>query len=207
MRIVAGFFAVLSLFLGSVSAHAGPVPRQIAGIVMGARIDQYRDMLRTETALPVRRVESLTEVELKPMEGYQSGSLTYGNCENPGRIIKVKLRYDRDDKDFFEELFKRFKERFGETSEYKGDPFRMFLAWKWSFTDGKGNRVSLILQHNSMDDDDFPSGNVVKISHTTEIEKERRCFERTQAAEKDPGRAAPPSKGKGQEDFSRFIPE
>ncbi len=205
MRIVAGFFAVLTLCLCAVSAHAGPVPRQIAGIVMGAQIDQYRDMLRTETALPMRRAEYLTEVEVKPMEGYQSGTVTYGNCVKPGRIVKVKLRYDRDDKQFFEELFKRFKERFGETSEYKGDPFRMFLAWKWSFTDEKGNRMSLILQHNSMDDDDFPSGNIVKLSHTTEIEKEHACYDRVHPLEKGPDRAAPP--GKEKEDLKRFVPE
>lgn len=204
MKITIGALGVLAMILGLGSAHAGPVPREIAGIVLGVQVEQIKDLLRMETALPMRRAEYLMEVDVKPMEGYQSGSVTYGNCENPGRIVKVRLRYDRDDKQFFDELFKRFKERFGDTSEYKGDPFRMFLAWKWSFTDGQGNRVSLILQHNSMDDDDFPSGNIVKLSDTSDIEKERACYDRLHPSGKDTVRVAHP--GREKDDFSRLVP-
>jgi len=208
VKIVFGLFAVLSVCLWSPPyAHAGTVPGRIAGIVLGAQIDQIRDMLRMETALPVRRSEFLTEIELKPLDGYVSGSVTHGNCQYPGRIVKVKLRYQRDDKGFFDELHRRFKERFGETSEYKGDPFRMFLAWKWSFTDDRGNRVSLILQHNSMEDEDFPSGNVVKMSLTSDIEKERACYERLHPQEKVREGGAQPGRDRAQEDFRRFVPE
>jgi len=204
MKIIIGALGFLTMILGIGSAQAGPVPREIAGIVLGVQVEQVKDMLRMETALPVRRAEYLMEVDVKPLEGYQSGSVTYGNCGNPGRIVKVRLRYDRDDKQFFDDLFKRFKERFGDTSEYKGDAFRMFLAWKWSFTDEQGNRVSLILQHNSMDDDDFPSGNIVKLSHTTDIEKERACYYRLHPHRRGTDRVAPPRRET--DDFSRFVP-
>lgn len=204
MNTIVGTAGVLAMILGLGVAHAGSVPREIAGIVLGAQVEQVKDMLRMETALPMRRAEYLTEVDVKPMEGYQSGSVIHGNCGNPGRIVKIRLRYDRDDKEFYDELFNRFKERFGETSEYKGDAFRMFLAWKWSFTDEQGNRVSLILQHNSMDDDDFPSGNIVKLSHTTDIEKEHACYDRLHPSGKANERAARPRMEK--DDFSRFVP-
>lgn len=204
MKIIIGTFAVLAMILGPGAAHAGPAPREIAGIGLGTRIDQVKDLLRMETAMPIRHAGYLTVVDVKPMEGYQGGSVTYGNCQSPGRIVRVKLRYDRDDKQFFDELFKRFQERFGDTSEYKGDAFRMFQAWKWSFTDEQGNRVSLILQHNSMDDDDFPSGNIVKLSDTSDIEKERACYDRLHPSGKDTVRVAHP--GREKDDFGRLVP-
>ena len=40
-------------------------PQQIAGIRIGASIDQYRDILQMDTKLPVRHMEYLSEVELK----------------------------------------------------------------------------------------------------------------------------------------------
>lgn len=201
------FLIILALCASPTLLLAGGAPRQIAGIVMGSEIDQYKGILEMNSALPLRDAEYLTEVEMKPMEGYQRGSVVFGDCENPGQIVKVKLRYARDDREFFDELLKRFNDRFGGSAEYKGDPFRVFLSWKWSFTDEKGNRVSLILQHNSMDDDDYPSGNTVKISLTSQIEKEHACYDRKHPGKKGAQRAVSQKKGKEQIDFRNLVPE
>jgi hypothetical protein len=183
-------------------------PQQIAGIRMGAAIDQYRDILAMENKLPVRHMEYLSEVELKaPFEGYRSGYVFYGNCDKPGRIVKMKLKYERSDKEFFDDLLQRFKRKFGEPDQYRGDAFRAFLAWKWSFKDKDGHSISLILQHNSSDVEEYTQGNSVKLSATSLIEKEAKCYE---LKNPEPKRAQP---GKGQKspreqaDYQRLIPE
>ena len=48
-----------------------------------------------------------------------------------------------------DELLERYKVNLGKPDEWRGDPFNILIAWKWSFTDKDGNNISLILQHNA----------------------------------------------------------
>ncbi len=139
MRKIPCFSALIAALLFPVLSFA-QAPQQIAGIRLGDNLDQYRNILRMDTSLPVRHMEYISEVELKPsFEGYRSGYIFYGNCDKPGRIVKIKLKYERSDKEFFEDLLQRFKQKFGEPDQYRGDAFRAFIAWKWSFRDKDGN--------------------------------------------------------------------
>ena len=52
----------------------------------------------------------------------------------------------------------------------------MVIAWKWAFTDKEGNHISLILQHNTMDEEE-KIGNSVKLTMINRFESERICFE------------------------------
>ena len=70
---------------------------------------------------------------------------------------------------------KAYKKNLGEPTEYKGDPFQTVIAWKWSFINEKKEKISLILQHNQMSEED-KIGNAVKMTLTTQLEKERACF-------------------------------
>ena len=193
------------LFPGPVMAEA---PQQIAGIELGANIDQYKDILQMGTALTIRHMEYLSEVELKPpFEGYRSGYIFYGNCDKPGRIVKVKLKYERDDQEFFDDLLKHFKKKFGEPDQYRGDAFRAFIAWKWSFTDKDKNKISMILQHNSSDVEEYTTGNSIKLTVTSLIEKETKCYEQKNPEAKQ-GEAKKSTKKSGDQlDYRRFIPE
>jgi hypothetical protein len=193
------------LFPGLSLAEA---PQQIAGIKLGANIDQYKDILQMDTALPVRHMEYLTEVEVKSsFEGYRSGYIFYGNCDKPGRIVKVKLKYARDDQEFFNDILKEFKRKFGEPDQYRGDAFRAFVAWKWSFTDKDKNKISLILQHNSSDVEEYTRGNSVKLSVTSLIEKETMCYEQKNPETKQAASGKASKKPGDQIDYGRFIPE
>ena len=178
-------------------AYAG-APRQIAGIRLGAPIEQYRDLVREDTRITVRHMKYISEVQMKPIDGYKSGYIYYGNCTSPGTIFKIKLKYLRDDKEFFNDLLELFKGKFGKASEYRGDAFGGYIAWKWSFTDEHKNKISLILQHNSVDEEEYTSGNSVKLAITTAMEKERECYE---AKYPGTGRGA----GAAQKDSSREI--
>ena len=122
-------------------------------------------------------MECLKEVETKNVEGFKSGLLSYGTCDKPGRIVRIKLKYADPTKKFYDTLLRHFKKRFGEPSEWRGDSFQVIIAWKWSFTDENNNRISMILQHNTMDEEQ-KMGNSIKLTMTNLVMKERHCFEK-----------------------------
>jgi hypothetical protein len=89
----------------------------------------------------------------------------------------LKFKYAHASKRFYDELLKRYKAQLGDPDEWRGDPFRIVLAWKWHFTDENGNRISLILQHNIRDEDE-KEGNSVKMTMWNLVLEEERCFEK-----------------------------
>jgi hypothetical protein len=203
------FLTVVSawLALAATPAYADKAPHQIAGFVLGENISKYESNLNRASSWPVRYQEYLTEVDLNNVEGYQNGTLTYGTCAQPQTIVRIKLKYAASDRRFFEDLLTRYKERFGDPDEWKGDPFQVVIAWKWSFTDAKNHRISLILQHST--DEEQKLGNSVKLTDMTLLDEELICYEKKhapKAVQKKAGKAAPKSR---QEitDFRRLIPQ
>lgn len=151
------------------------VPHKVGGFVLGEPIEKFKHMVDMSTRMNVRYREFLYEVEIKPLKGFKSGLIAVGNCADPGKIVRIKLKYADSGKDFFNQLLKRFKARFGQPTEYQGDPFRVFIVWKWRFIDENHNQINLILQHNHQDEDE-KIGNAVKMTHINLLEKERQCF-------------------------------
>jgi len=189
-------------FSGVCSAQT---PHSIAGFVLNKNIEHYKDVLKQQTELPIRYMEYLREVEIKKIDGYKSGLILYGTCTDPGRIVKIKLKYADSTKKFYERLLKKFKNRFGEPTEWRGDPFHIVIDWKWSFKDQDDNRISLHLQHNTKDAEE-KIGNAVKLTMTNAIEEEGRCFEK-----KHPEHRASAKEGKSRKkvktnDWDQFVP-
>jgi len=151
------------------------VPHQVGGFILNTNIAEYRENIDMETAIPIRYMEYLKEVEIQKQEGFKSGLICYGNCAHPGRIVRIKLKYADPTKNFYDKLLELFKERFGEPTEWRGDPFKIVIAWKWSFTDKDNNKISLTLQHNTKDMEE-KIGNSVKMTALNLIEEEYRCF-------------------------------
>ena len=173
------FLLSLPFFLVPAMGYA-QAPHEIAGFVLGKNISHYKDQIKPETDLPMRHMESIHEVEIKHLDGFKSGLLTYGTCYKSGRILKIRLKYADNSKKFYEKLLKRFKSRFGKPGEWQGDPFHIVISWKWSFTDKENNKISLQLQHNTKDVEE-KLGNSVKLSMTNAIEAERRCLNKKEA--------------------------
>jgi hypothetical protein len=171
-------------------------PHQVGGFVLGKNIDEYREMIKPETTLPIRYMGYLREIEIKETEGFKQGLIWYGTCAKPGRIVRIRLKYADSSRNFYELLLKEYKKRFGEPSEWRGDPFHVIIAWKWSFTDSENNSISLILYHNIRDEEE-KKGNVVKLTMWNLIEEERRCFEKKhpQPEEKTGERMKPRHRG------------
>jgi len=158
-----------------------------------------------KTSWPIRHQNYLTEVELRGLEGYKSGRIAYGNCAKPGQIARIKLKYARGDKEFYDELLARFKKRFGEPDEWQGDPFQVIICWKWSLRDHSGNRIILHLQHSM--DEEYKLGNSVKLTNMTLLEEERSCYEREHPRTAEDERTESARKGRRKPvDYERFIP-
>ena len=154
---------------------AGDVPHQISVFVLNENISKFEDYVIMETALPIRHMENIEEVELKSVEGIKSGLIAYATCTEPGKIVRIKLKYRDSTKDFYEELLKRIKQKFGAPDEYTGDPFHIVLSWKWSFINKKNERVTMTLQHNTLDTEE-KRGNSIKLTNRGLIEKDLKCY-------------------------------
>lgn len=164
---------ILIAFLFAANCFAR-TPTQIGGIKLNTDISDYQTYIKPQTTLPIRFMEYLDEVEIKSIKGFKSGYIAYGNCAQPGNIVRVKLKYKESSKAFFKELLKKYKARLGKPSEWLGDSFHVVTAWKWSFTQGD-ETVDLYLQHN-LSDTDQKIGTSMKLTMTSLIEKEQQCF-------------------------------
>ena len=151
-------------FIGLAGMAQADAPNQIGGFVLDQDIKKFEDRVIMDTALPVRYAENFEEVEIKFTQGFKSGLITFGSCERPGHIVRIKLKYADSSKKFYNKLLKRFKQRFGEPDEYRGDPFKIVDAWKWSFANQQNQSISLILQ----------------LTKSTLIEEDLLCYKRKQ---------------------------
>lgn len=205
-------FFFLTVFIGfqtgGVRLANAEAPREIAGFQIGKSISEYPERLRMETAMPIRHLECLMEVEVEPPDGYKSGMLYYGTCAGEDVILRVKMKYMDASRKFYDTLLDRFEDRFGKPDKWKGDPFHVVIAWKWFFTDADGRQVSLILQHNTKDLEE-KIGNSVKLTASDLMAEEKACFRRQQEKEKEK-HSPPPRKRKGSgksRDWDLLIPK
>lgn len=199
--MILGVIGIITLVLNG--GYAAEVPHELAGFVLGGEMNDYKDLLKLDTILPIRYFETLKEVEIKEIEGFKTGLIIFGTCSEPWKVVRFKFKYADSSKKFYNKLLKRFKKRFGEPNEWRGDPFHIVLAWKWSFTEKDNNRISLILQHNTRDQEE-KKGNSVKMTMWNLIEKETLCHEKKRA---ETGKKSPKTGRKSKKiDWNIFIP-
>lgn len=152
---------------GSLSADDN-VPYEIGGFRLGASIDEYEFLSYHNY---------LKEVVVEDIGGFRKGEISYGVCERPGEIVRIKMKYKDSSRKFYNQILKRFKDKFGKPDEFTGDAFGIVLEWKWRFTDKDNNYITVSLQHNLKNIDEN-IGNMVKLTMPDRIEAERRCFNR-----------------------------
>ena len=170
------FIKALLVFLWAAgTCLAGDAPNQVAVFKLNSNIADVKDYVIMETALPIRYMENIEEVEIKPLEGIKSGLIAYATCMAPGKIVRIKLKYKDPGKKFYEQLLKRIKKKFGKPHEYRGDPFHIVLSWKWSFVDQNDDRITMILQHNSLDTEE-KMGNSIKLTNRSVMSEDLKCF-------------------------------
>jgi hypothetical protein len=176
---------MLILAAGLPNSGRAEAPHALAGFVLGGPMSDFKDQVDMNTVLATRYLESLKEVEAKEIKGYKTGLVTYGTCIQPSRIVRLRFKYADSSKRFFDELLKRYKINMGQPDKWRGDPFHIVIAWKWQFTDKDGNRISIILQHNTRDEEE-KQGNSVKMTMWNLVLEEDRCFEKEHPATAKP---------------------
>ena len=154
------------LLLLPLSGAAKEIPHEVGGFVLGSDVTEYPD---------IEYANALKDVVVYDWHGFDKGIISYGVCENPGEIVKIKLKYENSSKKFFKQLLKKYKKKFGKPTEWKGDSFGILHVWKWKFTDKNNKRVHLILQHNTKNPNEN-IGNVVKLFYPDSIVREQKCF-------------------------------
>ena len=163
------------LNFSSVAAH--DTPTEIGGFKLGEFITDYPQ---------IEYSDYLKEVVINDWHGFRKGIISYGTCAYPGQIVKIRMKYQNSSKDFYDDLLKKLRSRYGKPDEWKGDSFGVLYVWKWRFVDKDNRRVNLILQHN-LGDDNENIGNMVKLSFPEIEEEERFCvidfFEKNKTAE------------------------
>lgn len=175
------FLTLLTVALGVVGMWAGvaaqPPPREIAGYRLGTNIKSYGDRIAPEASFAVRLRPYLKEAAVSVPEGFASGYVVYGTCDAPGTIVRIKVKYEDDRRAFFDGLLEALKKRYGLPSEYVGDPFQAYVAWKWVFGVSKAEKITMILSHYDGDDEEHTQGNALKLSLISQILEESRCYE------------------------------
>jgi len=168
---------IIIALLSFTSVAAYNTPTEIGGFKLGEFITDYPQ---------VEYSEYLKEVVVNDWHGFRKGIISYGTCAYPGRIVKIRMKYQNSSKNFYDELLKKYKSKYGKPTEWKGDAFGVLYIWKWRFVDKDNRRVNLILQHNLQNDNENV-GNMVKISFPELMEEERFCvidfFEKNKTAE------------------------
>ena len=96
-------------------SQAADAPHQVALFKLNSNIAEVKDYVIMETALPIRYLENIEEVEIKPIVGFKSGLIAYASCTAPDHIVRIKLKYKDSSKKFFEDLLKRINKKYGES--------------------------------------------------------------------------------------------
>lgn len=193
MTLAAGL--ILGFNLSDAFSTEERIPQRVGGFALNSSIDDYQIE---------DRGNFLNEVIFTDLEGFRKGFITYGTCHAPGKILRIKLKYEDRSASFFDELLGRYRERFGDNPIFEGDPFGNVKSWKWSFTDEKGRRINLELQHNLRDTDES-IGNMVKLSMPELMSEERRCFNRRN--ERDEETVQNRSESEASVDWELLIPK
>ena len=88
--VILGIIGILTLGLNG--GYAAEVPHELAGFVLGGDMNDYKDLLKLDTILPIRYFETLKEAEIKDIEGFKTGLITFGTCSEPWKIVRFKFK-------------------------------------------------------------------------------------------------------------------
>ncbi|ROR01669.1 hypothetical protein [Desulfosoma caldarium] len=188
-----------------------PPPREIAGYRLGTHIQEYGNRIAANRDYVVRLRPYLREAAVSVPEGFQSGYVIYGTCDAPGTIVRIKVKYEEDSRDFFDKLLEAVKSRYGAPTQYVGDPFQAYVAWRWNFDISNDEEITMILSHYDGDDEEHTQGNAIKLTLKSRMMREAQCYRAQQEKERRRGRLPfrtrrPLRFPKAPEAWQRFVP-
>lgn len=159
--------------------NSGPAPVSVAGFRLGDDISRYQALCDVEQGRAIPDAPFLLEACLYPqaLNGIRGGSLIYGSCANPGKVMGVKIKFAEMSKRLFKNLLGRYTKRFGDPTAYKGDPQRSVVAWEWDISGSEGRHVKVLLMY-STDPATRPGVSIQMTDHSL-LELEFTCYRKS----------------------------
>ncbi|KAB1441695.1 hypothetical protein [Pseudodesulfovibrio senegalensis] len=169
---------LFSLLLVSGAWASGPAPVSVAGIRLGDDFSRYQDMCRMEHAGAMSDAIFLDEALIRTgaIHGVRGGSIIYGNCANPGKIVRIKIKFADMSKRLFKDLLALYTKRFGDPSSYQGDSFRNVIAWEWDISGSEGRHVKIVLMYST--DSSIRPGVSIKMTDQSLLDLEFSCYKK-----------------------------
>ena len=164
------------LFLAASPAFAGKgFPLTLAGFTLGEDVREHAACCDLDLASINPDAPFLTEASLKAdfVPGVRGGSLTFANCKDKDRLVRIKIKFHDRSMALFEALLDKYKKAFGEPDSYQGDTFRNVVAWQWDFS--KGDQKASVLLMWSRDKETRP-GVSIKMTLDSLLDSEYACF-------------------------------
>ena len=149
----------------------------LADIRLGDPVSAYHDLILPKTALPADDSPFIIDVNLDVARfpGLRSGSIGYGNCEDPGKVVRVKCKFARQDKALYDELYDAYAKRFGKPQKWMGNAFHTVIAWQWTIGSG-AKRTTLQLMYSELKKGD--PGVSLKFTNSADWQRELNCFKK-----------------------------
>ena len=88
----------LGLILWLPAAGFSATPTGIAGFFLGKQLEEYKDQAKYDTLFPLRHSKFIHEIEINAPAGFKNGLLWVGNCAQPGKIMRIRLKYEESSK-------------------------------------------------------------------------------------------------------------
>lgn len=198
MKKIFVFTLVMALLFASAAFAGTGFPRTLAGVTLGQDVQEYSRLCDLKLASPMPDAPFMSEVHLDPdsIPGIRGGSLTFGNCAAPGKLLRIKLKFHDRSQGLFKKLLEKYQNTYGKPDSYEGDAFRNVIAWQWNFINGD-QKVTLLLMWSR--EKEMRPGVSIKMTYASMVDTEYECFNaQFDAIEKSKGG---PSRIKRLDDF------
>lgn len=166
---------VTLLFSASAALAGKGFPLTLAGVTLGEDVKKFTAYCDMQHASPMPDAPFLNEAHLKAdsVAGIRGGSLTYANCSEIGKVVRIKLKFHDRSQKLFHELLDKYTDAYGKADSYQGDAFRNVIAWQWNFNEGD-EKVTLMLMWSR--EKELRPGVSIKMTLASMLDKEYECF-------------------------------
>ncbi|MDK2956024.1 MAG: hypothetical protein PWQ57_1520 [Desulfovibrionales bacterium] len=132
--------------LTATAAHADfRLPKNVGDFVLGDDISNYTELVDMGSLTTPANHPYASQVKVKNIPGVKSGYVSFGDCAHPGRIFRIKLKYEDASDKLFHRIMAIYTNAYGMPESW-GDVEETFEGWKWSLKDDYGNEVNIILE-------------------------------------------------------------